>query len=101
MFNLDTVLIHGAGFSSLKDSLVTDWLGPVLLIVIAIYGIILAWKRELRQAGVALVIFIVAAVLVFFGDDLFSESGSAVKGAKDIGTKIGQTTDISSLPIGK
>lgn len=75
VFNTVNEFAAGGGLSALQSTLVRNWIGPILLIIVAIFAIKAAWQRELRQFVTLAIIFALAAVFIYFGDTFFGENG--------------------------
>ena len=73
---------------NLVDSAIADWIGPAFVLVVAAVAIVLALKRQLAAFLSFAAIAVLAAVFIFFGDDLFGKNGNISKAGKDVATKI-------------
>lgn len=78
-----------AGLSGLQETFINDWLGPVFLGLIAVYGAIAAWKRKIRELAASIVIFIIVALMIFLGGSFFGKDGSLTKQGKNLADKVG------------
>lgn len=61
----------GGGLRGLYDELVSNWLGPIFLIVMAIVAIYFVKNRQFRELAAFIGICVIVALLIFFGDKLF------------------------------
>jgi hypothetical protein len=87
-FNMNFMIILG-GLQGLQTTIIRDWIGPALLIVIAAMAVFFAFKRQFREMIIFLVIGAIAAVLVFGGSALFSADGAFTSAAEGIATQLG------------
>lgn len=86
----DLTLITAAGLGSLGEAFVNDWLGPLFLAAVAITGVVLAFKKQVRQAAVAALVFIIAGIFIYFAGDFFGESGSLTGVGKGLANEVQQ-----------
>lgn len=78
----------------LVNSAVSDWIGPVLVGIIAAVAIVLLWKRQFAGFLTFAAMAVLAALFVFFGGDLFGKEGNISKAGKDVAKKI-NTVDLT------
>lgn len=86
----DLTLVAGAGLDGLGERVVNDWLGPLFLVAIAITGVVLAFKKQFRQAAVAAAVFVIAGIFIYFAGDFFGESGSLTGAGKSLANEVQQ-----------
>lgn len=72
----------------LVNSAISDWIGPVLVGIIAVVAIVLLWKRQFAGFLTFAAMAVLAALFVFFGGDLFGKNGNISKAGKDVAKKI-------------
>ncbi|NWL35537.1 hypothetical protein [Paenarthrobacter nitroguajacolicus] len=72
----------------LVNSAISDWIGPVLVGIIAVVAIVLLWKRQFAGFLTFAAMAVLAALFVFFGGDLFGKNGNITKAGKDVAKKI-------------
>ena len=75
MIELLTLIATTPGLGKVQDSLVSNWLGPALFIVIAGFSIKFIISRQFRELAGFLIIGAIVAILVFNSDGLFGEGG--------------------------
>lgn len=73
---------------NLVDFAINSWIGPAFVLIIAAVAIVLAIKRQLAAFLSFAVMAVLAALFIFFGNDLFGKNGSISKAGKDVATKI-------------
>lgn len=73
---------------NLVDSAISDWIGPVLVGIIAVVAVVLLWKRQFAGFLTFAAMAVLAALFVFFGGDLFGKNGNISKAGKDVAKKI-------------
>lgn len=92
---MDILFFPSLALGNLVDTAISDWIGPLLVGIIAVVAVILLWKRQfagfITFAGMA----VLAALFVFFGGDLFGESGNLSQAGKDVAKTI-NTVDLTS-----
>lgn len=81
--NISTLALGG-----LVDTAISDWIGPVLVGIIAVVAIILLWQRKLAGFITFAAMAALAALFVFFGADLFGKNGNLSGAGKDVAKKI-------------
>lgn len=64
-----------AGLEGLRSSLVTQWIGPASLIVIAGYSIYFLVNRNFRMLASFVLIGAIVAVLIYGTDTFFGQNG--------------------------
>lgn len=79
---------------NLLNTAISDWIGPVLVGVIAVVAIILLWRRQFAGFITFAAMAVLAALFVFFGGDLFGKNGNLSKAGKDVAKKI-NTIDVT------
>lgn len=79
----------------LVNSAIADWIGPVLVGIIAVVAIVLLWKRQFAGFLTFAAMAVLAALFVFFGGDLFGKNGNISKAGKDVANKI-NTIDLTA-----
>jgi hypothetical protein len=71
---------------NLVNSVITDWLGPILIVMIAALSLMFIvrkqWVSALSFAGLAIIV----SLFVFFGPQLFGKSGNLT----GVGNKLSQ-----------
>lgn len=78
----------------LVNTAIADWIGPVLVGIIAIVAVVLLWKRQFAGFLTFAAMAVLAALFVFFGGDLFGKNGNISKAGKDVAKKI-NTIDLT------
>lgn len=89
-FIFESALTFGntLALGGLVDTAINDWIGPVLVGMIAVVAIVLLWKRQFAGFLTFAVMAILAALFVFFGGDLFGRDGNLTKQAKNVSQEI-------------
>lgn len=81
--------------SNLVDFAINSWIGPAFVLIVAAVAIVLAIKRQLAAFLSFAAVAVIAAIFIFFGDDLFGKNGNISKAGKDVATKI-NTVDLTN-----
>lgn len=82
------------GLADAQKNIIDNWLGPVMIVVVAIVGVILLWQRQFRAFLGFLVIATIAGLLIFFGQGMFGKNGFFTKeGKKTVGIKTIEMVD--------
>lgn len=85
-------LLLMAGLGTTYQNLISNWIGPAFLIVVAAVSIKFLISRQFRELGSFLIIAAIVAVLIFAGPALLGEAGVfkriAEDGAKQLNTII-------------
>lgn len=68
-------LAQGAGLGELQRNLVSNWIGPAFLIIVAGFAIKFIISRQFRELAGFLGIAALVALLVFSPEFLFGENG--------------------------
>lgn len=81
-------LLDVVALSNLSNTIIKDWVGPLLLAAIAVFAVVFikdrAWMKLISFVGLAAVV----AVLVYGGDAFFGESGIFKNTATSLGNEI-------------
>ncbi|GLJ62219.1 hypothetical protein GCM10017576_23490 [Microbacterium barkeri] len=72
----------------LVNTAISDWIGPVLVGIIAVVALVLLWKRQFAGFLTFAAMAVLAALFVFFGGDLFGKNGNISKAGKSVAKKI-------------
>ncbi|MEU4014246.1 hypothetical protein AB0E56_03180 [Microbacterium sp. NPDC028030] len=72
----------------LVNTAIADWIGPVLVGIIAVVAIVLLWKRQFAGFLTFAAMAVLAALFVFFGGDLFGKNGNISKAGKEVAKRI-------------
>lgn len=86
--------MHLLALSNLVDFVVNSWIGPAFVLIIAAVAIVLALKRQLAAFLSFAAIAVLAAIFIFFGNDLFGKNGNVTKASKSVAQKI-NTIDLA------
>ncbi len=82
-------LVNAAALSGLSNTIIQQWIGPLVLAGIAVFAIIFlkdrAWMKLISFVGIAAVV----ALLVYGGPILFGSDGTLTSTAEDIATQVG------------
>lgn len=98
-FLIETLAVGNVpALGNLVNTAITDWIGPVLIGIIAIVAIILLWKRQFAGFLTFAVMAILAALFVFFGGDLFGKNGNLTGQAKKVSKQINMV-DLTHVPF--
>lgn len=81
--------------NSLLDTAINNWIGPVLIGIIAVVALVLLYKKQMAGFITFAAMAVLASLFVFFGSDLFGKSGNVTKAGKDVAKKI-NVVDIST-----
>lgn len=73
--NLLFFLASNDGLGNLQNTLVSNWIGPAFLIVVAALSIKFIVSRQFRELAGFLGIAAVVALLIFNGGNLFGKNG--------------------------
>ena len=92
---MDISFLPPFALGDLVDTAISDWIGPLLVGIIAVVAIVLLWKRQFAGFLTFAAMAVLAALFVFFGDDLFGKNGNISKAGKDVATKI-NTVDLTN-----
>ncbi len=71
-------------FSTMVTQLKNGWIAPAFFLIAGVVGVILAFKREIRAAIGAAVVFIVAGIFIF-APNLFQKTSTTVGNDADLG----------------
>lgn len=91
MFNhlLASAIPMAGGLSSLKDTAISNWIGPIYLIVVAGIAIKLLIGQQMRALGIFVIIATIVGVLIFAGTQFFgSQDAILVKSAADVAKQV-------------
>lgn len=91
---MDISFLPTFALGDLVNTAISDWIGPVLVGIIAVVAIILLWKRQFAGFLTFAAMAVLAALFVFFGGDLFGKNGNISKAGKDVAKKI-NTVDLT------
>ena len=82
-------LVNAVALSSLYNTVIQQWVGPLVLAGIAVFAVIFlkdrAWMKLVSFVGIAAVV----ALLVYGGPILFGSGGTLTNTAKGIATEVG------------
>ena len=85
--------INVVGLNSLYNEVVQKWIGPLMLIAVAVFAIVFikdrAWMKLISFVGIAAVV----AVLIYAGPALFGNNGKTAgvsKVAENLAGKVGK-----------
>ena len=92
---MDISTFSTLALGGLVDTAISDWIGPVLVGIIAVVAIILLWKRQFAGFLTFAAMAALAALFVFFGGDLFGKNGNISGAGKDVAEKI-NTVDLTN-----
>lgn len=71
-----------SGLESIRQKLVSDWIGPAFLIVVVGVAITFIWKRQIRELLIFLLFAGVVGAIIYGAQELFGSAGK-VKNAVD------------------
>lgn len=91
-------LLTPLALGNLVNSAISDWIGPVLVGIIAVVAIILLWKRQFAGFLTFAAMAVLAALFVFFGGNLFGKDGNITKAGNDVAKKI-NAVDLSNTTL--
>lgn len=91
---MDISFLPTFALGDLVNTAISDWIGPVLVGIIAVVAIILLWKRQFAGFLTFAAMAVLAALFVFFGGDLFGKNGNISNAGKDVAKKI-NTVDLT------
>lgn len=91
---MDISLLSTLALGNLVNTAISDWIGPVLVGIIAVVAIILLWKRQFAGFLTFAAMAALAAIFVFFGADLFGKNGNISGAGKSVAKKI-NTVDLT------
>ena len=92
---MDISFLPTLALGDLVSTAISDWIGPVLVGIIAVVAIILLWKRQFAGFLTFAAMAVLAALFVFFGGDLFGKNGNISQAGKDVAKKI-NTVDLTN-----
>lgn len=90
----DMPVVFGAGLSGVTDWLISDWIRPVFIVVVAGVSLTFLFNRSFRALGVFALIAAVAGVFIFAGDTLFGSESATLTGAVNEG--VGKVANVIS-----
>ena len=97
------MVVANNGLAGVQDNLVSNWVGPAFLIVVAVIAVKFVVSRQFRELAGFLAIAAIVALLVFNADSLFGSEG-IFKGIADSFARLiggGSSGDTaSSVPRG-
>lgn len=96
--NLIWFLGAGDGLSDVQTTVVKGWIGPIFLILLAAGAVIEFRKRAFRTMGALVGIGVIAALLIYAGEDLLGANGNLKDAGKGISDKINTINLSTSLP---
>lgn len=88
----------GEGLGGVKDTVVTGWIGPIFLILLAAGAVVEFRKRAFRTMGALIGVGVIAALLIYFGDFLLGNNGKFTGAGKGIAEKVNTINLSTSLP---
>ena len=68
-------LILGGGLTSVTNSLLTQWVQPVFILIVAAFALYFIKNRQFRELGAFVVIATIVGIMVFLGKDFFGQEG--------------------------
>ena len=95
-----SMLLADAGLGTLQTTLVSNWIGPAFLIIIAGMSIKFIVSRQFRELAGFLGIAAVVALLIFNSAGLFGEGGIFYNIANSFSTSIGGSSGTSTDAAG-
>ncbi|MDQ1175402.1 hypothetical protein [Microbacterium sp. SORGH_AS_0421] len=81
-------IITTLALGNLVSTAISDWIGPVLVGIIATVAVVLLWKRQFAGFLTFAAMAVLAALFVFFGGNLFGKNGNITKAGNDVAKKI-------------
>lgn len=77
--DLSTFILLGG----LQDKLITQWIGPAFIIVVAAVAVTLAWKKQFRELLSFVAIAAICGALIWGASELFGSGGKGTTTVKD------------------
>lgn len=75
--------------NNLVNGLINNWIGPAFILIVAVVGLTLAWKRKFNELAMFAGVAAVAALLIFFGPMLFGKDGILTGAGKEVIDTVG------------
>lgn len=69
------MVVANQGLAGVQNNLVSNWVGPAFLIVVAVIAVKFVVSRQFRELAGFLAIAAIVALLVFNADSLFGSEG--------------------------
>lgn len=92
-----SLVLASGGLSSAWDTIVNDWLGPILIAIITVVAITLLIRKQIAGFITFALVAVVAAVLVFNADSLFGKDKGLTKVGSDFASEVTNTIDPTIL----
>ena len=80
----DLIFVQGQGLGNLTNTVISDWLGPAFIAIIAVIAITLAVRKQVMGFLTFALIAVIASLLIFSGDSLFGEKGNLSGAGKSV-----------------
>ena len=96
-YNILLLLSSAKGVQGVSNELITKWIGPAFLLLVAALSIKFVVQRQFRELAGFLVISAVVAVLIFAGDYIFGSGGVFTKLGKDAAGLVGNHVNLFRL----
>lgn len=80
-------ILAAGGLSGAWDTIVNDWLGPIIIAIITVVAITLLIKKQIAGFITFALVAVVASVLVFNADSIFGKD----KGITKVGSDFAKT----------
>lgn len=94
-----TLLGSSGGINKLQGMLISDWIGPAFLLVVAALSIKFVVQRQFRELATFLVIAAIVAVLIFAGEQVFGSGGWFTNLGKSAAELIGNFINLHWLKL--
>lgn len=92
---MELTFLSTFALNGLLNTAISNWIGPVLIGIIAAVALVLLWKKQFAGFITFAAMAVLASLFVFFGKDLFGKDGNITKAGKDVAKKI-NVVDIST-----
>lgn len=81
-------LLLSGGISSLGQTIVDNWIGPIFYVAVAGFSLYFIKDRKFRELFSFLAIAAIVGLAVFMGKELFGNNKGLTKAAKGIADKV-------------
>lgn len=86
MLNLS--LFAGTGIGNMTSGLVSNWIGPAFLLIVAGVSITFLIRREIRQLIIFVIIAAIVGMLVYGGSELFGQNKGLNQAAQNVASSV-------------
>lgn len=76
------------GLGGLQHSLISNWIGPIFILVVAGVSLKFLISRQIRELLIFIVIAAIVGLLIYAGGSMFGKSGKLKQGAQSVANNV-------------